>query len=47
VCGNGKHDVGERPLGFKGFRSHPVYGAIHRGSSDAEEFGEFALGVVP
>jgi hypothetical protein len=29
-----------------GFWPHPVNGAVDRGSPDAEEFGEFGLGVV-
>jgi hypothetical protein len=36
-------DLGERPLGFDGFGSHPVDGAVDGGSSDTEEFGELSL----
>jgi hypothetical protein len=41
-----RHKVAEWPLGFDKLRPHPVNGAVDRGSPDAEEFGEFGLGVV-
>jgi hypothetical protein len=37
-------EVRERSIGFR-WRPHPVKGAVHRGSSDAEQLGEFGLGV--
>jgi hypothetical protein len=38
---------GEWPLRVDGFGSHPVDGAVDGGSSDAEQFGELSLGVIP
>jgi hypothetical protein len=38
----GTLNVGERLLGLDWFWPHPVDGAVDRGSSDAEEFSEFA-----
>jgi len=37
----------EWPLGFDGFRPHPLDGPIDRGSPDTEKFGELSLGVGP
>jgi hypothetical protein len=41
-----RHKVAEWPLGFDKLWPHPVDGAVDRGSPDAEQFGEFGLGVV-
>jgi hypothetical protein len=41
-----RHKVAEWPLGFDKLWPHPVDGAVDRGSPNAEQFGEFGLGVV-
>jgi hypothetical protein len=41
-----RHKVAEWRLGFDKLWPHPVDGAVDRGSPDAEQFGEFGLGVV-
>jgi len=38
-------EVRERSIGFRWRRPQPVKGAVDRGSSDAEQLGEFGLGV--
>ena len=38
-------EVCERSIGFRWRRPQPVKGAVDRGSSDAEQLGEFGLGV--
>jgi hypothetical protein len=39
-------DLREGSIGFGWWRSQPVKGAVNRGSSNAEEFGEFGLRVA-
>ena len=38
-------EMREGSIGFGWWRSQPVKGAVNRGSSDAEQLGEFGLGV--
>src|SRR4249919_2656790 len=37
-------EICEWPLGYWWLGPHPLDGAVHRGSSDAEEFGELSNG---
>ena len=55
-AGTGRRALGSRqriremcewPLRFWWFGSDPLDGPVDRGSSDAEEFGQLGLGVVP